>query len=105
MGSIYNEIYDDKIIKYTLNIPIELYRKVSYKTRRGTRYNGRKSTFIREVLEKAIVNEHPITMAKLRRLEQGEITEPPKRFSGFISGLLRNNFMWTHWRRKFLTKR
>lgn len=102
--TVYNQIYDDTIIKYTLNIPLDLYKKITNKTRRGTRYNGRRSTFIREVLEKAIINERPVSMAEFRRLEHGEVTEPPKRFSGFIDSLLRNSFMWAWWQRKYLTK-
>jgi len=114
--SLYNQISDDSIIKYTLNIPRDTYAKLCRKTGRGTRYGGRKSTFIRELLEIALTDERLPTLAELKKLGQGEVTRPsfkfkvwwrwhglvnkyvyhnepavvevpPKRFHGFIEGL------------------
>lgn len=99
-----NEIYDDTIIKYTLNIPLELYARITKKTRKGTKYGGRRSVYLRELIERDLVNERPVSGTELKTLMQGEVTEPARRFSGFIDGLLANSFRWVNFRRKHLTK-
>ena len=112
-----NEIYDDGIIKYTLNIPKDLYLKISKHTGRTTKYGGRKSTYIREVLEQALTDERIPTQQEFEKLSVGEVTRqsfkskvwwkyyriknkvlynneprmdvvgPPKKFHGFRDGL------------------
>jgi len=102
-----NEIYDDTIIKYTLNIPKEWMAKISHKTRKGTKYNGHKSTYLREIIERDLVQEKPISKRKLRYLEkkdQAEVYEPPRRFEGFLGGLLRNSFCFSWFRKKMLDR-
>lgn len=123
-----NEIADDMIIKYTLNIPKDLYRKLCVRTGKNTRYLGRKSTYLRELLENALTNEHIPTEAEFKALNKGEVTRPslktqlwwawyrfkrkyiyrkrpgrflnpPKRFEGFRDGLT-NPSVWMHWKRK-----
>ena len=99
------EIYEDTIIKYTLNIPIQLYGQIAQVTQKRTKYGGRKSTFIREAIDEKLARLYgaqdrpPISRTELLKLEQGQVYEPPRRYSGFISGLL-----WTWYRNKYLDK-
>ncbi len=100
-----NEIYDDTIIKYTINIPKELYCKLARKTRKGSRYGGRKSVYIRELLERSLVDERPATMKEMVEMYQtGSVYEPPRRFSGFIDGLLRNSYRFAWFKKKMLDR-
>lgn len=123
-----NEIADDMIIKYTLNIPKDLYRKICVKTSKNTRYLGRKSPFIREILERALMDERIPTEAEFKALNKGTVTkpslktqlwwawygfkrkyvyhlprasylDPPKRFEGFKGGLTKPS-LWIYWKRK-----
>jgi len=92
--------YDCGVIKYTINIPIPLYAKMSKKTGKHTKYRGIKSVYIRDLIERDVVNERPVTMKELLRREtRGQIYEPPKRYEGFLSSL-RNSFRWRKFRKK-----
>ena len=107
----YNEIADDLVIKYTINIPIQDFAKIAKITKRGTPYNGRKSPWIRqaivEKLAKVKFKERPVTETELRRImAEGKVTETRKlkRYPGFIGGLSRNSFRLVWLRRKYLTR-
>ena len=105
MGRDINEIYDDTVVKYTLNIPKELYYKVAILTAKGTKYGGRKSVFLRELIENAVTDERLPTPKEYKELSAGRAYEPPKRYSGFIGGLLRNSYRWIWFRKKYLDKK
>ena len=90
----YNTIYDDTVVKYTINIPHELYGKI---TKNAKRQHLNRSVVIRAILEKAFVDETPVTMAQLLRREK-EATEiiyvdPPRKYHGFTGGLYRDSFV------------
>lgn len=102
---IYNKIYDDTVIKYTLNVPIEAMAKIIEITGKKTKYAGRKSVWFREaVFEKLAhtkIKEKPATLTQLRTMfSEGKVYESPKRYSGFMAGLLRNPFRLRNFRRK-----
>ena len=110
-----NEIYEDTIIKYTLNIPMQQYAKISKATTKRSKYGGRKSTFIREAIDEKLKrlypNESPVTIRELlQREKEGKICEPervyepPHRFLGFIGGLLRSPFKLNWFRKKLESK-
>jgi len=73
----FNKTYDDTVMKYAINIPHELYRKIADVTKKGTIYNGNKAVWIREVLEMQFV----------------EASDPPRKYSGFKAGLLKNTWV------------
>jgi hypothetical protein len=112
----YNTIADDNSIKFTMNIPKELYHKLCVRTHKGTKYLGRKGPYIRDLLEAALSGDRLPSQPELMKLNRGEVTKPslqyqlwwgwhqwkkkhiyhnvpavvegpPKRFHGFIDGL------------------
>jgi hypothetical protein len=116
------------IIKYTLNIPRELYHKLCVRTGKNTKYLGRKSTFLRELLEDALTNERIPSETEFKTLNKGTVTKPslktqlwwvwygfkrkyvyhlprasyldlPKRFEGFKDGLT-NPSLWIRFKSK-----
>ena len=97
----YNTIYDDGVVKYTINIPHELYSKI---TQNARRQHLNRSVVIRACLDRAFVNERPMTMAQLlkREKESTEIiyVDPPHRYHGFTGGLRRNSFVAGWFRRR-----
>lgn len=58
-----NIIYDDTICKYTINLPLSLYAKIQKRAK--ARYGGRKSMWIREVLERELANDAPVSFKQL----------------------------------------
>jgi hypothetical protein len=70
-----NVIYDDTIIKYTINLPIALYAKITKKAK--SKYGGRRSQFIRDVLEKALQDEAPISFSRLVSITEKRVAEKP----------------------------
>lgn len=104
-----NEIYDDRVHKLTINIPLVQYDLIAQATRKGTKYLGRKGVFIREAinekLQRMIVDERPPSKEEYESLlKTGKPADPPHRFSGFIDGLLSNSFKWAWFRKKQLDK-
>lgn len=61
-----NTIYDDTVVKYTLNIPIGLYNKI---TANAHRQHLNRSVVIRSILEKVFHTERPISMKELLERE------------------------------------
>ena len=93
-----NIIYDDQIVKYTINIPIAMYSEI---TRKAHKRQLPRSVWIRHALDRAIVNERPMTMTELLRYEdRGQIyqcPDPPRRYHGFLGGLTNGfklNWFW-----------
>lgn len=53
----YNEIYDDRIKKLSVNLPLELYAKLSKHCHERKKFGGMISVDVREILEKALEQE------------------------------------------------
>jgi hypothetical protein len=96
-----NTIYDDTIVKYTINLPIDLYGRITGKSKRT--HVGR-SVLIRAILEDAFVDERPLSMKQLiereHRAQEIVYIDPPKRYTGFVGGLMRNSFVYSWFRRR-----
>ena len=97
----YNTIYDDWVVKYTINLPYELYGK---NTQNARRKHLNRSVVIRACLDRAFTDEKPITMRELVRREK-EATEiicvdPPRKYHGFTGGLRRKSFVAGWFRRR-----
>ena len=109
----YNEIYDDKVVKFTINIPLDDYEKI---TRLCRERRIHRSVWVREAISRNFDLSH--TTRELIQYElmrhTGEIrqanhvpmvercttsssrTEPDHgfhKFPGFVGGLLRNPFV------------
>lgn len=112
-----NLIADDRVIKFSINLPLSLYAKIHKRAKQ--KYGGRKSMWIREVLEREVAQDAPVTFKQLiaeveqRRIEHHTFAEeiefkkallvawmrkklshraerhldPPKRYHGLGDGL------------------
>ena len=99
----FNRIYDNKIIKYTLNIPVETYARI---TRISRKNRISRSVWMRSVIDMALdragEQNTPLTINEIVRHEIARINrdransrysghqDPPRKFSGFHSLLGKN---------------
>jgi hypothetical protein len=91
----FNEIYDDRNHKCTFDIPVYLYLRITDKVKRGSKYNRNKSAYFRELLERDLMSDRLPTKEEYKAITRtGEEyqVDPPRRFSGFAGGLLRNAY-------------
>lgn len=90
-----NETSEAAYHKYTINIPKYLWFAVHDKTSWGTKYNNKVSPYIIDLLELDCfgVQERPATPEEVAEIEKtGKVfyPDPPRRFHGFMNGLMRN---------------
>lgn len=117
-----NSIYEDRVVKYTINIPIELYSQMKARAKKLGFYHL--SPLIRYVLEREFHDDNPMSMTALvkqfldqkaqqnstiikeivdhpdqfigeRKIQPNEKIKliKPRKYMGFISGLRRNSFV------------
>lgn len=79
---------DESIVKYTINIPLSLYAKI---TRKSHNKMIHRSVWVRDILEKECQDEKPYSLTELKRIFRydsvPEYCDPPRRFHGFLGGL------------------
>jgi hypothetical protein len=110
-----NIIYDDTIVKYTINLPLSLYAKITKRAK--ARYGGHRSEVIRVILEREFQGDAPISFTQLVALQEQKKKpslqqefefkrvcfmafirrrfsrpkphnlNPPRRYHGFIEGI------------------
>lgn len=83
----YDDIYNDRIHKWSLNVPVQIWEKMSRKTSLGTKWGGRKSVYVLSLIEQ--------DLDKVGR----RCDDPPRKYEGAISGRKRNSFVW-RWLKK-----
>ena len=113
----YNVIYDDKVVKYTINIPVDIYEKI---TRICRERRIHRSVWFRDAVNKALNMSHTtkelIDYEIMRRMGEIKIGELPEKvttssartehshgmhkYPGFISGLQKNPFVYNLFRRE-----
>jgi len=114
-----NEISSDREHMYTIRIPEDMWNKLKHRSRKGTQYRGCVAYYIFSILWPAIygtefeipkpgpmhgyVPERPTNLDDLRQREAvGQVfyVDPPRRYSGFIGGMLRSWRIATWFHRK-----
>lgn len=111
----HNVIYDDKVVKYTINIPIDIYEKIT-KICRERRIH--RSVWFRDAVSKAMNMTHTtkelIDYEIMRRMGEIKLGDLPEKvttssartehtmhkYPGFISGLQKNPFVYNLFRRE-----
>lgn len=64
MVKFYNQTSTDKSHRFTLQIPLYCWMALVERTRKGTRYNGNKGVYLRELLENDLLGDYTITQKK-----------------------------------------
>jgi hypothetical protein len=110
-------IYDDKVVKYTINIPVDIYERI---TRICRERRMHRSVWFRDAVNKSLNMTHTtkelIDYEIMRRMGEINIGELPEKvttssartepdhmmhkFPGFIGGLRRNPFVYNLFRRE-----
>ena len=113
----HNVIYDDKVVKYTINIPIDIYEKIT-KICRERRIH--RSVWFRDAVNKSMNMTHTtkelIDYEIMRRMGEINLGELPEKvttssartesahdmhkYPGFVGGLKRNSFVYNLFRRE-----
>ena len=78
----YNMTSEDFVHKYTVNIPLYIWRNIKVKTAKGTsRYNGHVSPYINEILEADI--RKWLEAANSEFMTQSPCPDPARKYHGF----------------------
>jgi hypothetical protein len=112
----HNVIYDDKVVKYTINIPVDTYAKITEICRKRRVH---RSVWFREAIGTAFNMSHTtkelIDYEVMRRMGEINVGDLPEKvepssvrtsehsfhkYPGFISGLQRNSFVYNLFRRE-----
>jgi hypothetical protein len=113
----HNVIYDDKVVKYTINIPVDIYERI---TRICRERRIHRSVWFRDAISKAFNMTHTTKelidyeiMRRMGEINVGELpekvttssarTEPDHmlhKYPGFIGGLRKNSFVYNLFRRE-----
>lgn len=112
MDRTINEIGSEQWVKFTVNLPVSTFAKLAKKAYARFHNKNSKSYCVREALDRYLVDERPVTMAELLRIEkEGEVygynrkyEDPPKKYSGFKDSLCRSLGYLIWWRKKNLDK-
>lgn len=120
--SKWNETYETRIVKYTINLPIPMYKAALEKARRIDP-NLPLSVYVRKVIERDLrgavpetmtqairqdrldeyIEENPVKKVVLETINLGDqkkYVDPPRRFHGFNFGLRRSSFKLRWFRTK-----
>lgn len=113
----HNVIYDDKVVKYTINIPVDIYERI---TRICRERRIHRSVWFRDAVNKALNMAHTTKelidyeiMRRMGEINVGDLpekvttssarTEPDHmmhKFPGFMGGLRKNTFVYNLFRRE-----
>lgn len=107
----YNVTSEDKMSKFSMNLPFWMRDKVQEITNHNSIYGGREGTFVRIAIAEKLASmgffpnneEGTISPAELANREvsgkvynvQREYPDPPKKYQGFIAGRQRNSYFKT----------
>jgi len=96
----YKEYYHERVVKTSLNIEISTMKLVQQRLRKlKLKYFV---TYVRALIQKDLRENADLTMSEFLRIESREVKEyldPPRKYSGFTSGLMKNSFV-NNWFRK-----
>jgi hypothetical protein len=113
----HNVIYDDKVVKYTINIPVDIYERI---TRICRERRIHRSVWFRDAVNKSLNMTHTtkelIDYEIMRRMGEISLGDLPEKvttssarteadhmmhkYPGFISGLRKNSFVYNLFRRE-----
>jgi hypothetical protein len=105
-GDNVNCTFDDTVVKYTVNIPIELYAQITAACRDNKgRFVKHRSEYIREVLAHYCTKVKPVTMSKLYEVEQSRRgIDQPQKYHGFVDSLMKSVFYSRWWKKKSIDR-
>ena len=113
----HNVIYDDKVVKYTINIPVDIYERI---TRICRERRIHRSVWFRDAVNKTLNMAHTtkelIDYEIMRRMGEINVGDLPEKvatssartesyhnmhkFPGFLGGLRKNTFVYNLFRRE-----
>lgn len=93
----FNETWEDKCVKYTINLPVDLYARAKKRARKLGMFQL--SPWVRQVLERELRETDVISTKEAERY-----LDPPRKYHGVYNSLKRSSF-FGNWFKKSLDRK